>query len=120
MSYRIYNNTPGRGVDIHVYSSNSNLRITGNSSQSNLAVNATSSEVISGAMIERVIVTGESAAVWTISTGNSTSNTLIGYFGAGLDFDVRDGMAISTIGDNIYFTNLAGANSSIFIKLRKN
>lgn len=119
MTHRIYNNRYRGTVDILVYASNSSVRVTGNNSVSNLTVNASSDEIITGGMLTRVITGGESESVWAISSGNSTANSVLGYFGGNFDFNLKDGMSVPLIGDNLYANLITGANASILLEVKK-
>lgn len=115
MAHRIYNNKKLGSVNINVNTSNSEIKITGNTSVSNIAL---TDEVVVGGTLTRVIVGGEATGHVKISSGNASSNTLLGWFGGNYDYNLKDGMGITLTGDSL-FVDVSGSNTSVILEVKK-
>jgi hypothetical protein len=111
----VIHNRPGGTVVVHLVA-NADLKISGNSSVSNVAYsNSSYREVVHGASIRRVVSGAEPDAYWKISRG---SNTVI--VGQHLNVDLKEGWPMGLFpAANLTVTLEGGTNGFIMIELSK-
>ncbi len=111
MAYRFNSNKLNGKAQIHIVTANSgDIIVAGNSTVSNLTVNSTSGEVLTGAYIRRVIWSTDTR--WVVNRGG---NTMIVLTGTG---DIRlDGMTMVLDPAANISVNTAGATTNGFIML---
>lgn len=118
MALRIAKNRLNHSAIIHTDVTGS-VNVVGNSSVSNLTVNATSAEVITGAAITQAWFGGEATSVWVVKRGantvcvlNPSGASYIDFRGNGASLDL-DSTA------NLSITLTGGANAFCMLEVKK-